>query len=444
MSDTNLETLLDLPTPTTIMYDVKQQEAINACCNPDLRIVAVSGEGGTGKTKLFKEINSQLTAAGYLVGYSGPTGKAAMRIRESTGLNAVTNHRMLGYGQPIDHEDTDERTGEKKLIRISTGPSFGRKKPLPYDFILCDEYSMVNREVHDNLIAALKPGARIRMFGDLNQLKPIETDKTIADKPSAFQTALDKFTSVVLETNYRQLAGSGIISNAKRILLGRAPTKTDDFNIMYTDDPVMRLMQYVDEQKTAGADYSQLNYQIITCMNKSWIGTKKLNLSLQSMWWDKAKPYLELPRHKWEGDAASIRVQVGSKVVYTANTYDLGNEQSVFNGEVGIVENIDEDEGSVDINLGDRIVTIPSLLIMVRDDGTVIETDPRKNIDLAGVLTTHKMQGSEVKEVIYVLNKSTLYGQSRRNFYTAVSRARNKCTVITDQASMKKSTVWAG
>lgn len=435
-----LDTLAD----RKMVWDEKQETAIAACCNADKRIVAVSGEAGTGKTQIIKEVEHRLRNAGYLVACSAPTGKAAMRIREATGLQAATNHRLLGYGQPIDHEDTDEKTGEKKLVRISTGPRFNRKQPLPYDFLLCDEYPMVNREIHDNLIAALKPGARIRMFGDMNQLRPIETDKALKDAPSAFQTALQKFTGVVLETNYRQLAGSGIVTNAKRILLGRTPNKADDFDIIYTDDPVMRLMQYVSQQKDLGIDYAGLDAQVITCMNKSWIGTKKLNLSLQSMWWDKAAPFISLPRHKWEESDVTIRVQIGSKVVYTANSYDMGNEQSVFNGEVGIVVDINQADESFDVDFGDRVVTIPPLLIVVRPDGSVIETDPRKNVDLAGVITTHKMQGSEVRHVTYIINKSTIYGQSRRNFYTAVSRARDKCTVITDQHSMKKSTVWAG
>ena len=441
----DMETLLDLPKPpAAIQWDEDQLAAIQACVDPSKRIVAVSGAAGSGKTLIIKEVEAQLRAAGYLVGCSAPTGKAAKRIRESTGLLAQTNHRMLGYGQPIESEETNQRTGEKEMVRLSTGPTFNRQRPLPYDFILCDEYAMVNREIHDALIAALKPGARIRMFGDTNQLKPIESDDTLRDAPSAFQTALAKFTGIVLKTNHRQTEGSGIAENCARILLGRTPNKFPDFGIIYTDDPVVKLLQFVSEQREAGINYSALDNQIITCMNKSWIGTKKLNLSLQSLVWDRHSPYISLPRHKWEGDDATIRIQVGSKVVYTANTYDLGNEQSVFNGEVGTVESLNDDDGSFDVDFGDRVVTIPPLLIVVRNNGDVIETDPRKNVDLAEVLTTHKMQGSEVAHVTYILNKSTLYGQSRRNFYTAVSRARVHCNVMTDQHSMKKSTVWAG
>ena len=181
-------------------------------------------------------------------------------------------------------------------------------------------------------------------------------------------------------------------------------------------------------------------------MNRSWIGTQRLNLVMQAMFWDRARPFIELPRYRQAGkEQPAIRVQVGSKVVYTANTYDFGDQVSfAFNGELGTVINIDHAEGSVEIDFGDRTVIIPPLVITVRENGTTIEGDPRRNIDHAYVLTTHKMQGSELKHVCYVINKSTAWGQSRRNFYTAITRAREHCTVFCDMHSMAKSTKWAG
>jgi exodeoxyribonuclease V alpha subunit len=139
-------------------------------------------------------------------------------------------------------------------------------------------------------------------------------------------------------------------------------------------------------------------------------------------------------------------VQVGSKVVYTANTYDFDGtgETFAFNGEVGIVVDINHADGSLDIDFGDRIVRIPPLIITVRENGQVIEQDPRRNVDHAYVLTTHKMQGSEVNHVCYVINKHTIWAQSKRNFYTAVTRAREHCTVFFDQHSMAKSTRFSG
>jgi exodeoxyribonuclease V alpha subunit len=432
--------------PDAIVWDDVQEQAIDSCCDLTKRIVAVTGKAGTGKTMLLREVHRRLSEAGYSVQASAPTGKAAKRIREVTGLNAMTNHRMLGYGMPLDVEVEDERTGGRKMVQVSTGPKFKRANTLPYDTILCDEYAMVNQEIHRNLIDALKGGARVCMFGDVNQLKPIEEDKRLEDKPSAFMVALEKFGGIRLDTIHRHDAGSGIAQNGGLILQGKMPRSTSDFMLRQTDQPVKAVQEYIEHELSLGHDYSDIDHQIITCMNKSWIGTQKLNLVIQAMFWDRARPFIELPRYRIPNAVIPpIRVQVGSKVVYTANTYDLGDGASyAFNGETGVVVNIDHSEGSVEVDFTDRTVIIPPIVIMVYPDGRVVEQDPRRNIDHAYVLTTHKCQGSEYKHVCYVINKSTLWTQSRRNFYTAVTRAREHCTVFTDQVSLAKSTKYSG
>jgi len=445
MSDTDLNELFGLP--GEIKFDDVQEQAIAACCNIDKRVVAVTGKAGTGKTVIMRAVARRLTANGYVVQSSAPTGKAAKRIREATGLQAMTNHRMLGYGMPRDWEVEDDVTGEKKTIKVSTGPRYTRMKPMEYDTILCDEYAMVNQEINRNLIDALKSGARICMFGDVNQLKPIESDRRLDEQPSAFQNALQKFGGITLDTIHRHDAGSGIARNGALILQGRVPRPSGDFTLRQTDNPVADVQQFVRVCGEQGHSYADTDHQIVTCMNRSWIGTQKLNLVIQAMFWQRAEPYIELPRYKQSNkDVPPIRVQIGSKVVYTANTYDFDGtgESFAFNGEVGIVCDINHMEGSVDIDFGDRVVTIPPIVITVRENGTVIEQDPRRNIDHAYVLTTHKMQGSEVNHVCYIINKHTTWGQSRRNFYTAVTRARQHCTVFFDAHSMAKSTKYAG
>jgi exodeoxyribonuclease V alpha subunit len=444
MSDNKLADAFGLP--HAIVFDETQQQAINMCCDLSKRIVAVTGKAGTGKTMIMREVARNLTSNGYMVQASAPTGKAAKRINEMTGLQAMTNHRMLGYGMPREIEVEDEQTGDKKIIEVSTGPRFTRLRQLPYDTILCDEYAMVNQEIHRNLIDALKSGARICMFGDVNQLKPIEQDRRLDDKPSAFMVALEKFSGIVLDTIHRHDAGSGIAQNGALILQGRMPRGSDDFAIRQTEQPVRAVQEFIELSIGQGHSYADTEHQIITCQNKSWIGTQKLNLIIQSMFWDRTRPFLELPRYRESNkDVPPIRVQVGSKVVYTANTYDFGDGESfAFNGETGIVVNINYEEGSVEIDFNDRTVIVPPLIVVVREDGSVIEQDPRRNIDHAYVLTTHKCQGSEFKHVCYVVNRSTLWGQSRRNFYTAVTRAREHCTVFCDQVSLAKSTKFAG
>ena len=444
MSDTNLNQMFNIPTPIT--WDEKQEEAIAACCDTTRRIVAVTGKAGTGKTMLLREVSKRLAEAGYNTQASAPTGKAAKRIREATGLQAMTNHRMLGYGMPVDVEVEDERTGDKKLVQVSTGPKYTRAKPFVYDTILCDEYAMVNQEIHRNLIDALKVGARICMFGDVNQLKPIEENRRLDDQPSAFMVALEKFGGITLDTIHRHDAGSGIALNGALILQGKMPRASSDFVLRQTDQPVRAVQEFVEVSLAASINYADTEHQIVTCMNKSWIGTQKLNLVIQALFWDRTRPFLELPRYRVGTEQpAPIRVQVGSKVVYTANTYDMGDgETYAFNGEVGIVININYEEGSIEIDFNDRTVIVPPLLVVVYPNGTVHEQDPRRNIDHAYVLTTHKMQGSEVKHVCYVINKSTLWGQSRRNMYTAITRAREHCTVFCDMHSMAKSTKFVG
>ncbi len=424
--------------------DDQQQHAIDTCCDVSKRIVAVTGKAGTGKTSIIKQVHKYLQDAGYIISVSAPTGKAAKRVQETTGIHAMTNHRLLGYGMPIDVEEEDRKTGEKKLVKISSGPSFNRRRPLADDVIICDEYAMVNHEIHDNLLAALKGGARMLYFGDVNQLRPIEENKKLAEEASPFMKLLTKFNGIELNINHRQAEGSGIHENAERILKGMMPQRRDDFGITYSDDPIKAIKVLVDEAKEQDRRFDTPSCQIVTCMNKSWIGTAKLNLTIQSMYWERERPGMDLPRHKWINDGGEIRVQVGSKVVYTTNSYDLGEGQSAFNGEVGTVIEINHTEGTLDVDFGDRVVRFPPYLVIVYSDGRAVETDPRRNIDLAYVLTTHKMQGSECDEIVYMLNKSTTYVQSRRNFYTAVTRAQKRCTVITDTLSINKSVKFMG
>lgn len=427
---------------TEIVFDDLQTQAIELCCNVDHRLVAITGKAGTGKTLIIREVYDQLTRAGYSVACSAPTGKAAKRIQESTGIPALTNHRLLGYGMPIELKDEDTQ----EVKRVSTGPSYNRNRPLIYDVILADEYAMVNHEIHTALTSAIKPGGLLRMFGDVNQLKPIEENKFLSERPTAFQSALAGKNSITLERIHRQSEGSGIADNGARILRGSIPTKRTDFNIIFTDQPVNVLKDLVFESLDKGIDFSTPEHQIITIMNKTWVGTQRLNVMLQTLFWKNGEDYMELPRRKFrtaKEEIPPIRVQVGTKVIYTANTYDLGNGNSVFNGETGNIVEI-SDDGSVLIDFMDRVESVPPLIITTNKNGDYIEIDPRTNIDLAYAVTTHKCQGSEYKNVVYVLNRSTSFMQNRANFYTGITRAREYCTVITDQVSIHKSSKQAG
>ena len=419
--------------------DESQKQAITRCCDIAQRIVPVTGQAGTGKTTIMRIVHAMLTQHGYRVVLCAPTGKAAKRIQEATGLLAMTIHRLLEYPRPGDR---DEKTG--KTLSTTT-PRRDRNHPIDYDVVLADEYAMVNTEVHRNLIDALPRGGVLRAFGDVNQLPPIESFNKNQDKPSPFMEMLSRWNGIVLNQIHRQGEGSGIVSNGKLILEGRAPKRTDDFTLKITDYPVQEVRDYVQgglepyeftAPNDPELDLSLTTNQIIVPTNKGKVGAVELNLVIQRLFKPNApKEGVKLPRHRWD-EKKEYYVVPGDKVIWTQNNYDL----EVFNGETGIVKEITEYDEII-IDFGDRVLPIPPEVATVNKQGVAVMYDPRKDLDLAYVVTTHKAQGSEFDNVLYVLNKSSSFIQSRHNFYTAITRARKHVHLITDKFSLSYSTL---
>jgi len=408
--------------------DSTQKQAVELCCDVSHRIVSVTGSAGTGKTSIMRLAYAALTDAGYNVVLCAPTGKAAKRIQEATDIPARTIHRLLEYPRPGDR---NPKTG--KPLRPGE-PQRHRMNPLDFDVVLADEYAMVSSDVHRNLVDALPRGGVIRMFGDVNQLPPIEQDRRLKNAPSPFKTMLEKFDSVVLTTIHRQDEGSGIVSNGALILKGQLPKRLDDFALQITDSPVMDLRALAVEKLDTGVDYSSTENQIISPTNKGWVGTAELNNMLQRVFRhnDLSKGFT-LPRHEWDA-YKRYTIAPGDKVIWTQNNYDL----EVFNGETGIVTDITEFDEVV-IDFGDRMLTIPPVVETTNRWGKFVQYDPRMDIDLAYCVTTHKAQGSEYMNVVYVLNRSSSWIQSRPNLYTAVTRARKHVHIISDQHSLSMS-----
>jgi exodeoxyribonuclease V alpha subunit len=413
--------------------DATQQKAVDLCCDITQRVVGVTGAAGSGKTTILKTAYNALAENGYEVALSAPTGKAAKRIYEVTGINAFTNHRLLEYTHP---GDPDPKTGRPVMFSF---PRRTRANPLEQDILFVDEYAMVNTELHRSLFDALGAGACIRVFGDNNQLQPIEEDQRLRAQPSPFMQLLGKFPSVVLETVHRQGKDSGILLNLQSILRGKMPTRNDQWSMQFSETPVDALRDYILEAQDRDVDFTDPSNQILTPQNPSWVGTVKLNAMIQALFHNKMEPALFVPRHAWvkgEGDTKGgmIRMFVGDKVIVTRNMYEL----NVFNGESGKIIEISH-EGELVIDFGDREQCIPPIMMVQNRYGKIVEIDPRKDIDLGYAITTHKAQGSEYDNVVYVLNKSTGYMQNRRNFYTAASRGRAHVHIITDQRSISLS-----
>jgi exodeoxyribonuclease V alpha subunit len=409
-----------------IELDETQLAAIRACCNLTNRIVPITGPAGVGKTTILKHVYHALYKQGRAVVLCAPTGKAAKRITEATGITACTIHRLLEYPHP---GELDENTG-KSLV--STDPKRDRNKPIDFMVVLCDEYAMVSVEVHRNLLDALPNGGVIRMFGDANQLQPIESNKKLQREPSSFLKMLDKFDGIKLETIHRQAGGSSIISNGQRIIQGTMPLRQEDFVLKITDNPVEDVLDFMQDNLADEIDYGTIHNQIITPTKVGWVGTEALNAAIQQLLQPTKNPHVEIARHKWS-NIDEQRLYIGDKVIYTVNCYPL----EVFNGETGIVEKF-MDNGDIVINFGDKTIAIPVSLEMTGRHGTYFK-NPQKDLDLAYVITTHKAQGSEYDRVCYVMNRSRSYLLNRKNFYTATSRARSHVTVITDAKSINLS-----
>lgn len=407
-----------------ISLDTEQQDAVTLCMDITKRIVSVTGKAGTGKTTILKTTYTQFVDAGYSVALCALAGKAAKRINEVTGLPASTIHRLLEFTHP---GEVDEDTGK---YHDDSHPRRNKKSPLPHDVIFVDEAAMINQQLYRDIIDAMKPGAIVRFFGDINQLPPIEENKEIARQPSPFKNLLEKFPSKRLVTLHRQGEGSDIAVNAGRILYSMPPVRKPDFDIIITGDPVTAIKSIIVDHPNV--DFQSINNQIITPQNKSFVGTGALNATLQPMFHETMAGAYKLPRYKpFKGQTiADCWINVGDKIIWTKNDYSL----FIFNGESGVVRGI-SDDGHIEIDFGDRSVAVPPIIVYFKY-GKELAYDPRKVIELAYAITTHKSQGSEYEHVIYILNRSCYIMLNQANFYTAVTRARKHVWIVTDAGSM--------
>lgn len=406
----------------------KQKEAIALCIDPSKRLAGVTGSAGTGKTTILRFAIEQLEGRGATSALCAPTGKAAKRIKESTQLEAVTIHRLLEFPLP---GEIDEETGKP----MATGyPKRNKRNPLPFDFIFVDEGAMVNNDIYRFLVEALRASACLRFFGDINQLPPIEDNKANQAKPSPFKQILLTKPSVTLDIVHRQAEESGVLFNATRLLRGLPPAVRNDFIVEYTESPVDAVLAL-----TKHVDFLALENQIISPTNQGWVGCVQLNQKVQQVINPQPDPnkWLRLPRNTWDKTRDYLSLALGDKVVVTRNNYDI----AVFNGETGIVTEFDPEDGSFVVDFGDREVWIPPSLNV---EGTARIVDPRKDIDLAYVLTTHKTQGSEYETVCYVINSSRSFNLNRQNAYTAITRARRNVHLIADRRAMQKSLIKVG
>lgn len=382
---------------TNISHD--QQLAIDMGLDLANRIVGVTGEAGTGKTFVLGEIGAGLKERKYEVALTAPTGRAAARIQESSGIRAVTIHRLLRWTMP-DEDDDDFGM-----------PSHSKMNPMPYDVILVDESSMMSEDLYRALIDAMKPGACIRFFGDMNQLPPVEGE-------SPFLKLLKRFPSIKLEENFR--SDSGIVKAARQVIKGVVPSPNPEFQLLNIGHGFT--LSVLD--KFLDADFTTMDAQVIIPTKVGKYGTIAVNKYMQQKLNTHPRSIL-LSYNDGEGEIRHTRLRPGDKILWTKNIYDL----KLFNGMIGYVVDFDDETGTIVANFEGRDRVIPPHMETLDSRGkSLFAFDPRKYIDLAYAITTHKSQGSEFKKIVVLLQRSRVLNKA--NFYTAITRAKLHVTCI--------------
>jgi len=409
------------------MLTQEQESAVSMCLDQSERIIGVTGAAGTGKTlvlgKAYTELRKSMPASAIVL--CAPTGRAAKRIQELTGIHAVTIHRLLEFPTPNDPIDLTIKGREEEHIVVANAntdhePRRSRSNPIIQKMVFVDESSMIGETLYHQLVNALPARGCIRFFGDNNQLPPVEDGRqpfmdVLADKPS-----------ITLTLNFR--SDDEIVSNAQRILKGSIPQKNSRFEIVYTDKPLQELALFAKRD-----EFGIATNQIIMPTRTGKFGTQRMNTSLQ-LKFNPRGDSLRLSR--FTPEEAPLLVRPHDKFLWIKNDYTL----ELFNGEIGMIDWINAEDGTLGIATPDRQVNVPARIKTYSPYlGHHINYDPRKQIELGYAITTHKSQGSEFDTVVYCMTRSASFLINRQNFYTGITRAKQRVIVIADRMAMSRA-----
>ncbi len=394
------QTIDDIEYENNIKYEDLQRMAIATAANKGLLIL--TGGPGTGKTTTIKGIIKVFEKQNLDIALAAPTGRAAKRMTELTGREAKTIHRLL----EVEWDEDD-----KPVFRRDT------KNPLDCNALILDELSMVDISLFASLLDALPLGCRLILVGDSDQLPPVGPGNVLHDLIKA-----EVLPVVELNKVFRQAMESKIISNAHKIVVGEMPDlKNDgkDFFHMERTSPFLTAETVAElcatRLKNAYGWDPLSDIQVICPSKKGETGTINLNKILQN---------LLNPRDnkKQEIIIAGQLFREGDKIMQTKNNYNIEWESEdekgtgIFNGDIGILEEIDAKSGLVKINFDGRIAELPA--------------EHLADLDLSYAITVHKSQGSEFKAVI-IPAMGVVENLAYRNLlYTAVTRAKDMLITV--------------
>ena len=381
-----------------MIYDDIQADAIRQAATA--KVMVLTGGPGTGKTTTTQGIISAYKAYGLQVLLAAPTGRAAKRMTEATGLEAKTIHRLLECKPPEGYQKNEDH-------------------PLEGDVLIIDECSMIDIILMNSLLKAIPQTMRLILVGDIDQLPSVGAGNVLRDIIDSGTFPVIRLTRI-----FRQAQSSRIVMNAHRINEGKMPDisngKDTDFFFMENEDAEAVVSQIVDlvQNKLPGyyhVEASQI--QVLTPMQRGVVGATNLNLSLQEALnppeqevFMRGRGAVTVPKEALRRSGFAFRAN--DKVMQIKNNYD----KEVFNGDIGIIEKVNTEERSLKVNF----------------DGKSIEYDITDLDELvhAYATTIHKAQGSEYPIVVMPILMNHYVMLQRNLIYTGITRAKRILVMV--------------
>lgn len=364
-------------------YDEVQVDAIRRAAVS--KIMILTGGPGTGKTTTTQGIIAAFRASGLKILLAAPTGRAAQRMTEATGLPAKTIHRLLEFKPPNGYQKNEEN-------------------PLEGDVLVVDECSMIDIVLMNALLKAVPEGMRLILVGDIDQLPAVGAGNVLRDMIDS-----GRFPVIRLTRIFRQAQASRIVTNAHRINKGKLPDisggRDTDFFFIEKEEQEEALREIVSLVKRKLPRYYRTpssQIQVLTPMQRGVVGAANLNLALQ-----------EALNPSGEGLRRSGSVfRPGDKVMQIKNNYD----KEIFNGDIGVIETVD----------------LEGRTLAVQFDGRSVEYEVTDLDELvhAYATTIHKAQGSEYPIVVMPLLMNHYVMLQRNLLYTGITRAKKILVIV--------------
>jgi len=356
------------------------------------RISVLTGGPGVGKTACTKAIVEEAEAAKISFALCAPTGRAARRLQETTGHEAETIHRMLGWAPGRE-------------------PEFRPDRPLPADLVVVDESSMLNLRLIEMLLGGIAESTHVVFVGDADQLPPIGAGKPFEDLIASSRAPVVRLTQI-----FRQAAKSMITTAAHEINRGRPPhlepegDQERDFFFIEQRDPARLRATVVELVAERAPDHFGVDpireIQVLAPVYKGPVGINALNEQLRA-------------RLNPDGEKVDERFRLGDRLIQTRNSHELG----LMNGSIVFLEGVDRERETVILLTDDD----RRLTVSYQETGT---------LSLAYAISVHKSQGCEVPVVIGVCHSSNAHMLTRPLIYTAITRAKRAGVLVGDWGAL--------